>query len=275
MNSASRKLQSVTTNTSSPGWLTAIGIGLIAIATTNHSLQAQAINVPNYSFESQSGAGYPFGSNPSVDSWQKIAEPASFAFVSGGFPWYATAGVFVGTAPNSPNPYANLVGTQAGYILAFPQVTLFQDYNSSPGHDFNATYEVGKSYNLTLGIFGSSSLAPGSTLELSLYYRDNSDNKVTVGSTTVTYSLAAFPTNTPSLNLIDYTVNVPSVLAGDAWAGKNIGIQLESTIPLQLTSGRNWDIDNVRLTAVPEPTTITLLGLGLGGLLLARSNRRA
>lgn len=230
------------------------------------TVQAQPISVPNYSFESQSGAGWPFGTNPNVDNWQKIAEPPWFQSVTGGqIPWYGTAGVFIDS-----NPYSNLVGTQAGYLLAFPQVALFQDHSVSSA--FNATFEVGQAYNLTVGVFGKGSsapLAPGATLTLSLYYRNNLGDKVTVASTPVVYSAAAFPTNTP-LSFVDYTVNLPHVQAGDAWAGQYIGIQLESTIPFELTTGGNWDFDNVRLTAVPEPTTLALLGLGLGGVFLAR-----
>ena len=241
-----------------------------AVLATSGRLSAQPISVPNFSFESQSAAGFPFGANPSVASWTKIAEPAYFTPAFGGFgiPWFGTAGVFIDT-----NPYANHLGTQAGYILAFPQVTLFQDYNSSPTHDFDATYQVGMSYHLTIGLFGKPNIAPGSTLQLSLYYRDGLDNKVTVGLTTATYSLAAFPTNAP-LSLIDYAVNVPTVLASDAWAGQKIGIQMESTIPIELTSGGNWDFDNVRLTAVPEPASLSLLGLGFGGWVLVRSRSR-
>ena len=254
--------------------LLSAALGLVCILSTSGILQAQPIFVPNHSFESQSAEGYPFGANPSVDSWQKIAEPGYYTPVFGNSvpPWYATAGAFVGTAPNSPNPYANLLGTQAGYILAFPQVTLFQDYDSSPTHDFDATFEVGKSFSLTIGLFGKNLLATGSTFELSLYYRDNLNNKVTVGATTATYNAANFPV-TPILNLIDYSVNIPTVQAGDAWAGKHIGIQLESTVPLELTSGRNWDFDNVRLTAVPEPSAIAMLTLGFGGLLMRARSR--
>jgi PEP-CTERM motif len=233
-------------------------------------LQAQPISVPNFSFELQSAAGFPQGANPNVDSWQKIAEPAYYTptFGSFGIPWFGTAGVFIDS-----NPYGNHLGTQAGYILAVPQVTLFQDYDTSPTHEFDGTFEIGKAYNLTIGVFGKTSIAPGSTLELSLYYRDNLANRVKVGSTVITYSSTEFPI-TPQLNLIDYQVNVPIVQAGDAWAGQKIGIQLESTVSIPQTSFGNWDFDNVRLTAVPEPGTIALLGLGVGGLLVARLRRQ-
>jgi hypothetical protein len=235
------------------------------------SLQAQPITVPNFSFESPTApSSYPFV-NVLIDSWQKIPEPAYYGPAIGtpfSIPWIGTAGVFLDV-----NPYANRLGTQAGYLLGFPQVTLFQDYNSSPTHDFNAVFEVGKSYNLTLGVFGKETLAPGSTLLLSLYYLDALDNKVTVGLTTVTYSLASFPTNSP-LSLIDYSVNLPTVQAGDAWAGRHIGIQLESTTPLAMSTGGNWDFDNVRLTAVPEPGSLGLLILGTAGLIGLRVRRQ-
>lgn len=170
------------------------------------------------------------------------------------------------------NPYLNHDGNQVGYLLAVPQVALFQDYNSTPTHDFNALFEVGSAYNLTIGVFGKSSLAPGSTLELSFYYRDGSDNRITVGSTVVTYSAEAFPATSP-LNLIDFSVNVPTVQAGDAWAGQHIGIQLASNIPIEQTSFGNWDFDNVRLSVIPEPSSLSLLIVGVGGMLLTRARR--
>ncbi len=233
-------------------------------------LYSQPIAVPNYSFESQAAPNaYPYV-NVFVDAWQKVAEPAYFGPAVGtpyGIPWIGTAGVFLDV-----NPYENRVGNQAGYILGFPQVTLFQDYNSSPTHDFNAVFEVGKAYNLTLGVFGKSTLAPGSTLQLSLYYLDTLDNRVPVGATTVTYSPAGFPETGP-LRFVDYEVNVPAVQAGDAWAGRHMGIQLESTTALAMSTGGNWDLDNVRLTVVPEPASLSLLLLGVAGLLGLRPRR--
>ncbi|PWU21656.1 MAG: hypothetical protein C5B50_01200 [Verrucomicrobia bacterium] len=241
------------------------------LVATGSRLAAQPISVPNFSFESQTApASYPYV-NINVDFWQKAPEPAYYGPAIGmpyGIPWAGTAGVFLDV-----NPYANHDGVQCGYILGFPQVTLFQDYSSSPTHDFNATFDVGKSYDLTIGVFGKNTLAPGSTLDLSLYYLDGSGNHVSVATTTVTYSAAAFPTNTP-LSLIDYHVDVPTVQASDAWAGKNIGIQLLSTTPLELSTGGNWDFDNVRLTAVPEPATVALFSLAAGCFLTTRKRSR-
>ena len=259
----------------------AAALGIVSILTAASHLHAQPIFVPNHSFESPSGVGFQFDTTPFLDSWQKVAEPGYYAPTLGagtGVPWFGTSGAFVNASVFNPNPYGNVVGAQAGYILAFPQVTLFQDYNSSPTHDFNATFDIGKSYNLTMAVFGKSrfpgALTPGSTFEMSLYYRDALDNKVTVGSTIITYSEAAFPT-TGTLNLVDYSVNIPTVQVGDAWAGKHIGIELESTLPIEMAVFGSWDFDNVRLTAVPEPTSMALLGLGFGGMFLAHSRRRS
>ena len=221
----------------------------VIVAAGSVGLQAQLIPVPNSSFELQSGVGQPFGVNVLVDSWQKPAKPAYFSEIETNFGifWIQTAGVFVDN-----NPYGNRVGTQAAYLLSFPQVALFQDYNTvdwndaEPTHDFNAVFQPGKSYKLTVGLFGKN-MTEGSQLTLSLYYRDKQDNMVTIASTTITYTAADFPTTSP-LNLQDYQVTVPTVRGGDKWARKRIGIKIESTFGY---GDGYWDIDNVRLEANP------------------------
>lgn len=226
-------------------------VGALIVAAGICPLQAQPIAVPNHSFESQSASGFPFDTNPFLDSWQKIAEPSFYgpAFGNFGIPWYGTAGGFVNASVFNPAPYGNVLGAQAGYILMVPEVTLFQDFSTTPA--FNARFEVGKSYNLAVALYAKSSFGPipeGSTFELSLYYRDALNNKVKIGATSVIYTVATFPA-VANPNLIDYQLNIPKVKGSDAWAGKHIGIELKSIIPIQMTSFANWDFDNVRLTA--------------------------
>ena len=244
----------------------------MALLATAISLRAQVLNVPNSSFESQSGLGQPYGVNLNIDSWQKADRPAYFPETGyNGFYWVQTAGMF-----NAP-AYVNQVGAQAAFVLSFPQAGIFQDYNTlawndaSPTHAFNSVFEVGKSYQLTVGLYGKSLIENYSSLELGLYYRDGANSMMPVSATTVTFSSAVFSATAP-FSLIDYQVNVPTVQPGDAWAGQNIGIRITSV----LGDGNGyWDLDNVRLQAVPEPASLTLLGLGLGGWFLrTRLQRR-
>jgi hypothetical protein len=237
--------------------------GLAFLAAAPGALGATSISVPNYSFESQV-AGPPFGVNNNVDSWQKSPQPAWFN-PTNGITWDQLSGVFANTAVGSSNHIDNMDGNQAAYMFDVPTVAFFQDYNSTdwnhtaPTHAFNAVFEVGKSYHLTVGIIGGGGgMAEGTSMQLSLYYRDAASIMVTVASTPITYTLASFPTTT---HLIDYSVDVPVVQPGDAWAGQNIGIELLSTFG---TGDGYWDMDNVRLTSdVPEPAALSLLVLGL------------
>lgn len=245
--------------------------GVIAISFT---AQAQPITVPNFSFESQAAPPIVPYVNGNVDSWSRHAEPAYWVpLTGGGIPWNGTSGLFLDV-----NPYGNTPGDQAGYVLNFPGAALFThastlDWNNSPS-GFNSIFEIGKAYTLTIGVFGKDTITPGGTLKLSLFYMDGA-NQVDAASTTITYSAAQFPMS--NLNLIDFNVNLTHVAPTDAWAGQNIGIKIESTSEFALMNQGNWDIDNVRLTAVPEPSTFALLGLGVAGLAYRsiRARRRA
>ena len=114
----------------------------------------------------------------------------------------------------------------------------------SPSHLFNAKYNVGRSYNLTVGVIGGGGgMSNGATLQLSFYYRDASNNMVTVAAATVTNTAEQFPTNT---HFVDFQVHAPTVNPTDAWAGLNIGVNIASTVSSNLMGGY-WDLDNVRL----------------------------
>ena len=84
-------------------------------------------------------------------------------------------------------------------------------------------FEVGKSYQLTVGVIGGGGgMLEGVTLELALYYRDAASNQVTVATTSITNAASLFPNLT---HFIDCTVGVPTVAAGDASANRPIGMR--------------------------------------------------
>jgi hypothetical protein len=225
----------------------------VVLAASAAPLRAATIVVPNGSFESPL-SGY---ATPLVDSWQQVPQPDL------GNPKTLQTGVFSNQPPTDPFHIDNCDGAQALFLFAAPQAAVFQDFDSTdwanpvPTHAFNAIFEVGKSYTLTVGIIGGTNLAipmqEGTTLELSLYYRTNATNLVTVAATTITNSAAIFSNAT---HFIDFQAHLPTVQATDPWAGQHLGIQLLSTVGLDLMGGY-WDLDNVRLTSTITPVLLT------------------
>jgi len=216
---------------------------------------AASISIPNGSFESPFAT---FGVDPHIDSWQKTAQPPDYD-PSGNYLWEQLTGVFQNTTNTSPDHIDNCDGNQAAWMFADPEVGLFQDYNtmdwndSTPTHAFNAIFEPGKSYHLKLGLIGGGyGMLDGVTLQLSLYYRDALSNQVIVGAATIAYNSTIFTNRT---HFIDFSADVPAVKASDPWAGKNIGIQILSTVDTNLQGGY-WDLDNVRLTSIREPVLV-------------------
>jgi hypothetical protein len=206
--------------------------------------------VPNNSFESPVT---PFA-GPEMDGWQKSPQP--FWFPPGTNSWDQVMGQFLNQPKGSPGHINNMEGNQAAYLFALPDVAIFQDYttlngtNTTPARDMIAQFEVGKSYNLTVGVLGGGGgMTNGVTLEVSLYYRDATSNITAVAATTITNSTSLFPTNS---SFTDFEVVVPTVKSRDAWAGKFIGVKVASTVGFALQGGY-WDVDNVRLQSVRDP----------------------
>jgi hypothetical protein len=220
--------------------------------------QTIPIPVPNGSFESPTvPAGFP--ATPQIDSWIKLPQPPEVT-LPGGMEWEQLTGIFPNSPPESADHITNVDGDQVGYLFALPGVGLYQD--------LEVTYQAGLSYHLTFGMLGGGLIAEGDSIEISLFYRDDANVAVPLAVSPVMFSSEEFPTTTL---LIDQGVSLAEVQSDDAWVGRNIGIQFLST------SGEGagyWDLDNVRLTAVPEPGTWALLALGAGALLLARKRRR-
>lgn len=222
-------------------------------------LRGGTVYLPNASFESPVVPIDLTPAVPDMDYWEKSPQPASY-YPSNNFntPWEDLTGTFY----NFPDPATfidNCDGAQAAFLFAFPDVAIFQDYdsiygtNTTPSHAFNATFNVDSAYSLTVGIiggvYGSPPLFEGATLQLSLYYRDAASNIATVAATSITNSAQLFPTNT---HFVDFSVQLPGVLAADSWANQHIGIQIASTVGTNLANGY-WDLDNVRLVETVLP----------------------
>lgn len=225
--------------------LPALGVG-------HGLLRAETIVVPNGSFES------PVTSYVSinVNNWQKGRKPDWYQ-EAGGFLWTQLTGEFKNTPPGSFDHLDNCDGDQALWLFVVPDVSLFQDYDSVdwndpvPTHAFDATFEVGKSYALTVGVNGSGGgMSNGATMQISLYYRDAASNMVTVSATSITNTPENFPDHTRFTN---YQALLPAVKPTDPWAGQHIGILLLSTVTTNLQGGY-WDLDNVRLSSFTPPS---------------------
>jgi len=196
---------------------------------------AETIYIPNASFESPQTSFV----SPDIDSWQKSPTPWWYD-ESGGYLWSQLTGVFLNVPLTDPEHIDNCDANQAAWLFAVPEVELFQD--------LTATFEVGQSYHLTVGIIGGGNMKDDVPIDVRLYYRDAEKNKVTVGAVIFTYDSDSGYVK----HFIDVQLDIPQVRPTSSWAGKNIGVQIISTLTLaDLDTGRAggfWDLDNVRLT---------------------------
>jgi hypothetical protein len=189
-----------------------------------------SIPIENASFEAPVVDPNGFGALPQVDGWTEIDLDTLSS---------TNTGVFANTPAGSPDHIVNAHGSQLAFLGSQTGNALEQDLDT--------TYKIGCDYRLTVGIgvswrFPPSAEVAADTLELVLYYRDGNE-PVDIVSQTVT----ALPW-TPLLQ--DFSVSLPTVQPGDAWAGMAIGVALRAAgMP-----GGFWDLDHVRLAeSLPGP----------------------
>lgn len=235
----------------------AIVVGIVMLAAGTDKLQAASIYIPNASFELPETVSV----SVDIDSWQKSPKPGWYdeSRESRDGIWILKMGVFFNNPNYSPKYYIdNCDGNQAAWLWAYPEVELFQD--------LTATFEVGYSYHLTVGIFGGGGdnpLKDDVPIEIRLYYRDAENNKVTIGTTAFVYDSDTCCV----MHFNDVRLDIPHVKTSDPWAGKNIGVQLISNLTLADLdehtgrAGGWWNLDNVRLTKLVDLTGDSFINL--------------
>jgi hypothetical protein len=238
--------------------LPTLALACIALAAAASALAAVSLPIPNGSFEAPlAPRDFPYAM-ADMEAWQKSPQPWWYdPSQNEDTPWESLMGTFY-NAPISTF-VDNCDGAQAAFLFAVPDAALFQDYdsiggtNTAPSHALDVQFNVNSAYRFTVGVIGGVDGYPplyeGATLQLSLYYRDPSSNRLTIAAATITNSAALFPTNT---HFVDCSVYLPGVRATDAWAGQHLGVQIASTVGFDMANGY-WDVDNARLTEIPLP----------------------
>ena len=248
------------------GRIAFIIVGVVWAPAAALMCDAAAVAVPDGSFENSTAA-------PPATPFEFLVPPS---------PWTGTGGTGTGVFPNLATDVnfggvvakriTNADGAQLAYINAIydpngttdagvPVVNeIFQQIPSS--------YQPGQQYTLSVGVAISSVQPPptGATLRLELYYLDASQARQPVSATLVANDAT---TNLANDALKYFTVQTPVVTSAAAYANQAIGI-LISTTDNGPTTGGTFDVDNVTLAAVPEPTTGAAALIAGCALLLGR-----
>ena len=196
--------------------------------------QSALIPIENASFEAPFVDPNGFPAVPLVEAWTEIDVDTLAS---------SNTGVFANTPAGNDDHVINADGNQ----LAF----LGSESGNALEQDLNTIYKAGCEYRLTVGVsismrFPPSGIEPVDNLELVLFYRDSND-VVDIASKKIE------AVGLSSTELTDFSLQLPTVETGDAWAGKTIGIALRSDgMP-----GGFWDLDNVRLDE-SQPVSIKI-----------------
>lgn len=191
-------------------------------------VRAGSIPIANYSFEYPviDLNDNPFYAIPIIAQWREIDLDMEYSS-------------FTGTFKNTPTDANDHIGNPDGDQLGL----LWNGLGNALEQELAATYQVGKSYQLTIATCLSTRYTPppNSSLNLVFYY--------IYGTEFRNIAMASIPVESVvTRTLRDFSLTLPTVNAGDQWAGKNIGIAIR---PATGPGFGYWDLDNIRLVELP------------------------
>lgn len=232
--------------------------GLLLVLSICGTAGATVIPILNPSFELPTVTLAQVAS-PFVDNWVSDG-PSKLEFPPGsGFFVNTNVGIFPNTPSSSPDSIDNVDALQAAFMGAQTGNELTQALTTN--------FQAGQTYTLTVAVAHSFGQPPDSTaaVRLALYYLDGTQRKLVASRDVFNGATTALSAN----HLLDFSAVSPTLLPSDPAVGQPIHVLLTTNGPV----GGFFDLDNVRLTAVPEPSAACLI-VG-AGLLLAGRRRRA
>jgi hypothetical protein len=242
----------------------------LALAATHASAQPVAVPLVNPSFDDVDLVGTTGQSVlPIVAGWTETGPSTEITDPNfGTFDGKLDTGVFVNTEvdldgpggdPAIAGPIPNVHGpnNQAAFLIAnlnaSTEVTLSQPTAAvfTEGHQYELTVALGQSFLSSL----SEDASNPALFELAIGYFDGADVFQSVAATLVSNEQLATRTGFDQAPLVDFAATTGVLGSTDAALGESVAIRFRAADGL----GGGWNLDNVRLTNIPEPGTAALL----------------
>jgi hypothetical protein len=234
-----------------------LACGVTAILCAAVPVNAGTIPITNADFESPAITNPPY-------AYGQIYDPLDFPSL---LPWV----VWQGALTNPTMLDAALPGNGYGIDMTGHGAQCAYLYCGDPNQtnkpywyqNLSTNFEAGKTYTLGLSAAMVETAAnPGQTLLVRLGYWSGTELAYE-GPTVVAEQYIAYDQITSSWDDYSFSSNAVS---GDA-VGKPIVVYIGQGAYPSYVTGPQYYVDNVSLTAVPEPGTVALLGTGILGLL--------